>query len=68
MTEPIVSIDRIKAQALAAARIYTTVNDACPYPFGTQAGKLFKEEFLWARTAVLAVDKARETLNLKVSA
>jgi hypothetical protein len=68
MTEPVVSIERIKAQAIAAARIYTTVNDACPYPFGTQAGKVFKEEFMWARTAVLAVDAARETLNLKVAA
>lgn len=68
MTEPVVSIERIKAQAIAAARIYTTVNDACPYPFGTQAGKVFKEEFMWARTAVLAVDSARETLNLKAAA
>ena len=68
MTEPVVSIDRIKAQAIAAARIYATVNEACPYPFSTQAGRLFKEEFLLARTAVLAVDKARAILNLKVAA
>ncbi|MDP3651073.1 MAG: hypothetical protein Q8R67_05250 [Rhodoferax sp.] len=64
MTEPIVSIAKIKAEALASARLYTDINAACPYPFGTQAANVFKVEFLWARESVLAVEKARKTLNL----
>ena len=68
MIEPIVSIERIKSEAMAAARQYATVNEACPYPFGTEAGKRFKEEFIWARAAVLAVNKARDTLNMGVQA
>lgn len=52
MTEPIVSIDAIKTQAREAAAKYTDVNDACPYPFGTAAGRVFKEEFLWVRSVL----------------
>lgn len=66
MTEPVVSIDTIKRQAKDAAHKFANVNDACPYPFHTQAGQLFKATFLAARTAVL--DKARPQLNLKVTA
>ena len=42
--------DRIQAEAFAAARQYSNINDACPYPFASPEGRLFKEEFLWART------------------
>ena len=45
MSEPIVSIARIEQQALKAAETYDDVNDACPYPFGTEAGRLFKATF-----------------------
>ena len=48
MSEPIISIERIQEQAFKAARQYTNVNDACPYPFGTEAGRVFKEHFVWA--------------------
>lgn len=45
MTEPIVSRELIESQALKAAETYDDVNDACPYPFGTEAGRLFKATF-----------------------
>lgn len=48
----------IQAEAFAAARQYTNVNDACPYPFHTPDGRLFKEEFLWARTMIELQQKA----------
>jgi len=50
--------DRIQAEAFAAARKYSNVNDACPYPFHTPEGRLFKEEFLWARTMFQLQEKA----------
>ncbi len=49
MTEPIVSRERIATEALKASETYADVNDACPYPFGTAAGRLFKEIFTKAR-------------------
>lgn len=52
MTEPIVSIDVVKTQAREAAATYSNVNDACPYPFGSAAGKAFKEEFNWVRSVI----------------
>lgn len=52
MIEPIVSLDTIKTQAREAAAKYANVNDACPYPFGTAAGRAFKEEFLWVRSVI----------------
>lgn len=52
MSEPIVSIERIQEQAFEAARLYSDINDACPYPFGTEAGRVFKEHFVWARNLI----------------
>ncbi len=43
--DPIVSIESIAKQANAAAEKFTNVNDACPYPFGTEAGRTFKRIF-----------------------
>lgn len=68
MTEPIISKERIKADAHAAARKYTNVNDACPYPFGTEAGRLFKAEFNFARASFAAVEEARTQINTKAAA
>lgn len=51
MTEPIVPIARLQAEATAAARQYSNVNDACPYPFGSAAGQLFAGFFRAARAA-----------------
>ena len=52
MTEPIISIDRIKAEAQRAAQHYDCVNDACNYSFYTEAGRIFKAEFQKARMAI----------------
>ena len=49
MTEPIIPIDRIKSEARAAAARYENVNDACPYSFYTDAGRIFKSEFAKTR-------------------
>lgn len=43
--------ERIQQQARRAASLYHTLNDACPYPFGSEAGRVFKEEFLAERAA-----------------
>lgn len=51
MSEPIISLERIAREAIAAAKIYDNVNDACPYPFGTAAGHDFKTAFVTARMA-----------------
>ena len=47
--DPIISISRIEREANAAAQEHSDINDACPYPFGTDNGKLFKRFFLQAR-------------------
>lgn len=47
--EPIVPIESIKRMAEERAAQYSDVNDACPYPFFTGAGRLFKQFFLQAR-------------------
>ncbi len=52
MSDPIVSIEQIKTEARAAAAIYTDINDACPYPFGTSAAKIFESEFQWVRSVL----------------
>jgi len=49
MHEPIISIERIQREAAAAARIYSDINDACPYPFGTAAANAFKQAFAKAK-------------------
>lgn len=43
--------DRILQQARKAAGLYSSLNDACPYPFGSEHGRIFKEAFLAARAA-----------------
>lgn len=50
MTESTATInERIKQQARAAALKYPHVDDACPYPFHTEAARVFKDEFALAR-------------------
>jgi len=56
MSEPIVSLEKIRREAQAAALIYRDVNDACPYPFGTAAATEFKSAFLAARPP--AIDRS----------
>lgn len=47
--DPIIPISRIEQEAQKAAAQYRDINAACPYPFDTDAGRLFKEFFLLAR-------------------
>ena len=39
-------IEAIRAEAQKAAFFYDRLNDACPYPFDTMAGVVFKTFFL----------------------
>jgi hypothetical protein len=50
--EPIIPIEQIRREAAEAARSYSDVNAACPYPFTTEAGRLFRQEFMAMRGAL----------------
>lgn len=45
---------QIEAEASAAAQTYDDVNAACPYPFDTEAGRIFRAAFLAQRSALAA--------------
>ena len=45
----ILSIDRIEADARRAAGIYKDVNAACPYPFDSTEGRIYREAFIAAQ-------------------
>lgn len=45
----IIPVDRIEREAQQAAKQYDCINAACPYPFGTDAGHMFKAFFNQAR-------------------
>ena len=49
MQHEIISTERIKREAKESAQRFANVNDACPYPFQSQAGRIFKETFFIAR-------------------
>lgn len=57
MSHPVISLARIRREAEAAALKHADVNDACPYPFGSDAGHAFKQIFMAARAA-MALPKA----------
>lgn len=63
MPEPIVSRERVEREARAAARTYNNVNDACPYPFATDAGHYFAAEFKRARAVINAANYSNTTLT-----
>ena len=48
----IYSIEKIEAEAAFAAVRFSDVNDACPYPFESTAGYVFKNAFNAARMAI----------------
>lgn len=52
MPHEIISLNRIEREAKAAAKQYSDINDACPYPFASAAGKAFKAAFAAARAAI----------------
>ena len=45
----IIPIERIEREAIAAAKHYSDINDACPYPFHSDAAHQFKAFFEKAR-------------------
>lgn len=49
MEHQIISIERIQREAKEAAQRYSDINDACPYAFHSEAGRVFKEAFLTAQ-------------------
>lgn len=58
MTEQIIPIATIQREAKLAAQKYSDINDACPYPFGTDAAHHFKAAFK-AERQVIEAKKAR---------
>lgn len=55
----IVAIDAVIRAAKDAAERGLTLNDACPWPFDSTAGQLFKREFIFHKAALEAL--ARES-------
>ena len=53
--------ERIQQQARTAASLYRTLNDACPYPFGSEHGRIFKEEFLAERAALDIAEQEKQS-------
>lgn len=41
----IYSIEKIESEAVDAAKRFSTVDEACPYPFGSTAGFIFTNKF-----------------------
>lgn len=62
MNDPIISVDTIQAEARAAAAIYSDINAACPYPFGTAAANHFKQAFNQARQALQQATQPEPTV------
>lgn len=54
MPHEIISLSRIEREAKAAAKKYSNINDACPHPFQSAAGKAFKVAFTEARKEIEA--------------
>lgn len=52
MDLPVISIARIEAEAIKAAAKFSSVNDACPYSFYSEAGQAFKQAFQRERMAI----------------
>jgi hypothetical protein len=54
----IYSIAKLKAEALAAAQTHSNVNDCCPYPFDTDAGRIYRLAF------EAAIKQAEDPINV----
>lgn len=52
------SAQHVQREAQAAAGHFTDVNAACPYPFTTEAGRIFRDEFIWCRSVIDAKAQA----------
>lgn len=55
MPFPIVSIDAVKEAAHAAAKRGESLNDSCPWPFYSDAGRQFKQFFILRKAALQAL-------------
>ena len=51
---PELDAERIKKEAQEAAFFHDHINAACPYPFGTAHGQLFKAAFIEAKQIMAA--------------
>lgn len=68
MSEQIISIDRIEGEAVKAAAKFSSVNDACPYSFYSEAGQIFKKAFQRERLAIeLRKQSSTKTLETSTS-
>lgn len=68
MPDPIISREKLERDARAAAKTYDNINDACPYPFGTDAARTFADEFKRARAIINAANYSNtNVLTAKVS-
>lgn len=56
MTDQI-PLERIRAEARAAAQRYADINDACPYPWLTDAAHAFRAAFREAREAIVTLSE-----------
>lgn len=56
MSTQIISRESLEAKARTAAKTYDNINDACPYPFGTDAAHIFSAEFKRARAIINAAN------------
>lgn len=55
--KPEIDIEAIKKEAQEAAFFHDNINSACPYPFATAAGVIFKEAFLNAKQSTQAFEQ-----------
>lgn len=54
----ILSIAKIEAEARAAAVLHSNVNNCCPYPFDTTAGRIYRLAF------EAAIKQAEDPINV----
>ena len=60
MPEMIVAIETIEKQAQEAPQQGKSLNEACPYPFSTEAGRHFKAVYLQAVAARTTIPTAQQ--------
>lgn len=51
-TGEVIAIDLVRKTAKAAAERGQSLEDACPWPFASTAGRLFKREFIFHKAAL----------------
>jgi hypothetical protein len=63
MPHEVLPIEAIQAKARSDAAIYEHVNDACPYSFYTEAGRVYKAAFQKERLAMSMQGKPEVKTN-----